>query len=160
VNPDDLIAIARNLAAGKVGGRRGRPKQSELRRAVSTAYFALFHILARCCADKLVGSTPAKRRQSAWHLAYRALEHGRAKNQCEKQEMQLFPTGIQDFGEWFVEMQRSRHRADYAPEATFSRSQVLQQIDESEKAMTGFRSTATMDQRAFAVHVLFKPRND
>lgn len=28
--------------------------QAHLRRAVSTAYYALFHCLARCCADTLV----------------------------------------------------------------------------------------------------------
>ena len=36
----------------------------------------------------------------------------------------------------------------------------VQQIDESEKAIAGFRGTATIDQRAFAVHVLFRSRND
>ena len=41
MNPHDLIRIARHLASGAVGGIRGRPRQAELRRAVSAAYYAL-----------------------------------------------------------------------------------------------------------------------
>ena len=43
MNPRDLIKIARQLASGAVDGNRGRPRQAELRRAVSAAYYALFH---------------------------------------------------------------------------------------------------------------------
>ena len=82
MNPEDLIRIARGLAGGAIGGNIGRPRQAELRRAVSAAYYALFHALARCCADTLVGATPASRSQTAWTQTYRALEHGYAKNQC------------------------------------------------------------------------------
>lgn len=39
--PDDLLEQARHLA----NGERRRPKQASLRRAVSTAYYALFHLL-------------------------------------------------------------------------------------------------------------------
>ena len=55
MNPDDLIRIAEHLASGGVRGRIGRPVQAELRRAVSATYYALFHALARCCANMLVG---------------------------------------------------------------------------------------------------------
>ena len=161
MNPDDLIRIARHLAAGGVGGRRGRPRQAELRRAVSAAYYALFHVLARCCADTLVGSSPARRRQPAWERAYRSLQHTFAKDQCNNQnEMRQFPLEIQDFGRRFVAIQRYRHQADYAPEATFSRSQVLELIDEGETAIADFGNAAAMDRRAFAVHVLFRSRRD
>ena len=161
MNPEDLIRIARHLAAGGVGGRRGRPRQAELRRAVSAAYYALFHALARCCADMLVGSTPARRRQPAWERAYRSLEHGVAKDRCNNQrEMRQFPAEIQDFGQWFVVIQRYRHQADYVPEATFSRSQVLELISEADRAIAGFRRADTIDQRAFAIHVLFRSRRD
>lgn len=56
MNPRHLIRIARQLASGVVSGSRGRPRQAELRRAMSAAYYALFHALAYCCADRLAGS--------------------------------------------------------------------------------------------------------
>ena len=49
--------------------------QASLRRAISTAYYAVFHSLARIAADLIVGTD----RNEAWHQAHRALEHGSAK---------------------------------------------------------------------------------
>ena len=161
MNPDDLIRIARHLATGGVSGGRGRPRQADLCRAVSTAYYALFHALARCCADMLVGSAVARRRQNAWDRMYRALEHGLVKNQCnDLQQMQLFPPDIQGFGRHFVAMQRFRHQADYAPHQTFSRSQTLELINECERVIPDLRGAPAIDQRAFAVHILFRTRRD
>lgn len=54
--PFDLIRIAEQLASGAIGSGRGRPRQAELRRAVSAAYYAMFHALARCCAEYARGS--------------------------------------------------------------------------------------------------------
>ena len=154
----DLLRIAKQLASGAVGGNRGRPRQAELRRAVSTGYYALFHTLARCGANLLGGATRASRSQPAWRQIYRALEHGHAKNQCDRPMMSRFPAEIRKFGESFAAMQRQRHAADYDPEANFSRSDVLQLIDETERAIIQFESAAPKDRRAFAIYVLFKLR--
>ena len=66
---------------------RGRPRQTELRRAVSAAYYALFHTLANSCATTLVGSTRANRDQTAWRQTYRSLEHGHAQRQCDNRSL-------------------------------------------------------------------------
>ena len=147
------------MAAGGVGSGVGRPRQDELRRAVSCAYYAMFHALASCCADMLVGATRARRRQEAWRRTYRALEHGHAKNQCANARMLSgFPPAIQDFGELFIYMQRRRHTADYDPDANFSRSDVIQFIDETEIVIAEFESVDARDRRAFAVFVLLRNR--
>ena len=73
----DFIETARHLTTSS----SGRPRQSDLRRAVSTAYYALFHCLAICCANMLVGGPGASRSEAAWRQAYRALNHG-AKKRC------------------------------------------------------------------------------
>ncbi len=135
MNPDDLIRIAEHLASGGVRGRIGRPVQAELRRAVSATYYALFHALSRCCANMLVGATPASRSQQAWRQVYRALEHGHAKNQCSNWNMfSRFPYQIQDFGLLFAAVQRQRQDADYDPYAQFFRSDVLAFIDQSQES--------------------------
>ena len=46
MNWRDLIAIAQALARGAVPPRIGRPRQAELRRALSTIYYAMFHSFA------------------------------------------------------------------------------------------------------------------
>ena len=159
MNPDDLIRIAEHLASGGVRGGVGRPVQAELRRAVSAAYYALFHALCRSCANMLVGATPVSRRQQAWRQVYRALEHGYAKNQCAHPNRLLgFPQQIQEFGRIFVTMQRHRQDADYDPNVQFFRSDVLRFIDEAKRSISEFADTDARDQQAFAVHVLFRVR--
>ena len=43
MDPDDLLRIAEGLARGALGSGVGRPRQAELRRAVSAAYYSMFH---------------------------------------------------------------------------------------------------------------------
>ncbi len=158
MNPRDLLRIARQLASGEAVGNLGRPRQAELRRAVSAAYYALFHALAHCCANRLAGSDRAR---VAWIQTYRALEHGHARNQCDNQSaMRSFPSEIRAFARWFVFMQGQRQQADYSPGATFSRGPVLQFIDESENAIDALENAPNADRRAFAINVLFRSRRD
>ena len=160
MNPEDLIRIARGLAGGSIGGNIGRPRQAELRRAVSAAYYALFHALARCCADTLVGATPASRSQTAWTQTYRALEHGYAKNQCVRPAINGFPPEIRAFGRAFSEMQRNRNVADYATESALSRAETMRLIDWTEDVIADFATVPAADRRAFSVYVLLRIRAD
>jgi uncharacterized protein (UPF0332 family) len=159
MNPHDLLRAAYQLA---LEPGIGRPRQVNLRRAVSTAYYALFHALANCCADMLAGSTRANRSQRAWRQTYRALEHGHAKNQCVNQSvMSRFPLQIRGFGEAFIEMQALRHTADYDPDPDdqFARAEVIEYIEESEQAIQRFESVPANDRRAFAIYVLLRLRS-
>lgn len=157
MNPHDLLRAAYQLA---LEPSIGRPRQANLRRAISTAYYALFHALANCCADMLAGSTRARRSQRAWRQTYRALEHGHAKNQCANQSvMSRFPLEIRGFGEAFIEMQALRHTADYDPDGQFARAEVLGYIEESEQAIRAFENVPASDRRAFAIYVLLRLRS-
>ena len=159
MNPRDFIRIARQLASGAVGRGRGRPRQAELRRAVSAAYYALFYLLAGNAANTLAGARPSARNRQFWMQTYRAVEHRHAKNQClNKAVMRRFPPEIQDLGENFANMQTHRHDADYNPEAAFRRSQVMRLIDYAEMAIDGFDRVPAPDRRAFALHILLRHR--
>ena len=151
----DFVATTRDLAAS----RSGRPRLTNLRRAVSTTYYALFHCLAECCANMLIGGTGADRSEAAWRQAYRALQHGLAGKHCEhKQNIERFPGEIQDFANVFVDMQKKRHSADYDPGAAFSKLEVLQGISEAENVIRSFGRVPAKDRRAFAVYLLFDIR--
>jgi uncharacterized protein (UPF0332 family) len=152
---DDLIATAILLASGS----QGKPVQAHLRRAVSTAYYALFHKLALCCADLLIGSSGAKRSKPAWNQVYRSLEHGLAKQACEdKKTMAQFPAEIQDFANMFVAMQIERHDADYDPDKRFFKSAVIFSIAACSVTIDDLATAPIKDRRAFAVWVLFRKR--
>ena len=129
---------------------------------MSTIYYALFHCLARNCADTLVGKTRKHRRESAWRQAYRALEHGYARSQCSHSDIlsgnQKFSQQIQYFISSFTDMQRKRHQADYDPVGRWSKSDVLDDLDNAADASDEFEAAPLKDRRAFAVFVLLKSR--
>ena len=113
MNSPDLIEAARALAES--GG--APPTQARPRRAVSTAYYAMFHTLAASAADLFIGPT----RSAAWHQAYRALEHGRARRACQQgQAMREFPEEVRDFARAFVVLQKARQQADVNAKRAFA----------------------------------------
>jgi hypothetical protein len=111
----DLLTTAEALAATS----KGKPKQAHLRRAVSTTYYALFHCLAKCCADMLVGASKAGVSPEAWKQVYRSLEHGYCKGPCSNRTVvSKLPQAIQDFANHFVQMQAKRHAQPIATVVT------------------------------------------
>lgn len=128
---------------------------------MSTAYYALFHCLAKSSADLLVGGENANRSRHAWKQVYRGLQHTTAKNNCKDQNLvRRFPLDIQDFPDLFIVMQEKRHRADYHPHATFSKSEALEDIAQCETAIRRYSDVDVKDRRAFVAYVLFKRRVD
>ena len=119
MRPPDLIEAARVLTESGPG----RPTQARLRRAVSTAYYAMFHCLAAAAADLFIG----RQRTPAWHRVYRALDHGRARSEClQRQTIREYPAEIRKFAEVFVALQKARQQADYALDTeTYRKSDVL-----------------------------------
>ena len=158
MDPTDLIDSARQRAGGVAPFLPGRPRQTDLQRAVSDAYYAMFHSLATCGANTLAGTGYAARRQAEWRQIYRALEHRYARQQCNNQLLAQFPTSIRRFGRHFADTQQLRHRADYDPDAIFTRREVLRIINETEEIIRDFQHAPADRRRAFAIHVLFRTR--
>ena len=137
-----------------------KPRQVNLRRATSTAYYALFHCLAQNCADALAGRSYSNRNTRAWNQAYRALQHGDARKRCQRKGIiGRFSQDIQDFAEVFCEMQAQRHQADYDPHVTLHRSEVVGDIDRVENCVDRFGKASTQDRRTFAIYVLLPLRS-
>lgn len=156
MKPADLVATSRRLVGAS--GRQ-KPRQSDLKRAASTAYYALFHALCWTCADSFVGGTGADRSNPAWRQAYRAVEHGYAKGQFSNARiMGRFPQAIQDFGNLFVDLQAERHKADYDPHYRCKRSDVAASIAGAESAIRALSAARIRDRRALAAWVLLKDR--
>ena len=60
---DDLLDIARRLAGSNA-------TQTDLRRAISSVYYAMFHAICQSNADTLVGANPQDRDQLAWRQVF------------------------------------------------------------------------------------------
>lgn len=135
-----------------------RPQQSDLRRAVSTAYYALFHTLAREAANRLVGVETSAPHSPAWTQAYRALDHGTARAGCEQARRLGFSEPLTACADIFLVLQKERHRADYDPDYRTSRAEAQALISQAESAIAAFNNAPAADRRAFLIHLIFNRR--
>ena len=116
MNPEHLLEQAERLASAGTG----RPRQADLRRAVSTAYYALFHLLTRESSRKVASHVGLRL------LVARAFNHAEmkrasvafAKKQLPEDLGSTMPTAtisadLQMVANSFVQLQEYRHRADY-----------------------------------------------
>jgi hypothetical protein len=106
---DDLLEQAYHLARRD----RGHPKQASLRRAVSTAYYPLFHLLI----DEAVGNWTIERQRA---VLARTFDQGKMRAVCDGYVKAFFRAGqpasgvpLQSVAEAFGLLQRRRHIADY-----------------------------------------------
>ena len=110
---DDLLEQARFLAAYE--GENS--KQTSLRRSVSTAYYALFHLLAEDASDRWHGSLEAKTG------IQRGFNHGTMRsvsNQFQKtnwrdwhDSQRAVPLALMRVAKAFTDLQDFRQSADY-----------------------------------------------
>ncbi len=141
----ELIRASRLLAAGQ-------PSQEALRRAVSTAYYAMFHALATSNADLIVGArTPDN--ESDWIATYRALQHYRAEKPLHGWP-HLFSLPLQNFAIVIGGIKRRRENADYNPAANFAQNQVIDWIDNAERAINDFNAASSQERAMVAIATL------
>jgi uncharacterized protein (UPF0332 family) len=133
---DDLLDQAYHLARKE----NKKPKQASLRCAVSTAYYALFHLLI----EETVANW--KRTAQRARLA-RAFEHRKMMTASKKVTKSPFPGGhpatiadLKKVAHAFVQLQEHRHMADYDNSTNWSRTQALAQINLAADAFRSWRS--------------------
>jgi hypothetical protein len=163
---EHLFEQAYRLAAGST---TGRPRQVDLRRAISSAYYGLFHFVLASLADEFVGIN--QRASNRYALVYRSVDHRTLKDLCIEAKkrnpsgryLRYLPPGgfgaeIQEFSVFAVELQERRHSADYDPLARFRRSDVTLSIDTARDAIRLLASASTQRRKTFLTLLLCPPR--
>lgn len=164
---DDLLSQAEALA--RLDAQR--PKQANLRRAVSSAYYAVFHYLIHeaCCVQ--IGTQHS---QIPFRYALgRAFTHAVMKQACTsfgggtlKDAVikglprnplgnYVIPTAIQDIAATFAELQEKRHLADYDLTERFRRSDVLALIEQVRNDVKNFATLPPSDHKKFFLACLW-----
>ena len=147
------------------------PKQAHLRRAVSAAYYALFHLLID---EALRVMTPASPPQLA-EVMRRAFNHADMKNACQgfssgnpQKEVRkvlmnykdddsplLLSAELKLVSRTFVSMQRKRHLADYDNLTTFTTIEVEELLDDTLSAFSAWEKIKeTPDANVFLCSLL------
>ncbi len=168
IKPEWLLRQADELA-GRTAGV-GQPRNADLRRGTSAAYYALYHeMVNRACAHLLPRSGNTQR----WRLA-RLFTHRSLLQVCEwvlgpkapplKVRITMLAlrssSRLQDVALAFQTLQQARHEADYDHMADFTRPVTLSLIDQSRDAirkleLLSSRSPRIYDQ--FMAHLAMCP---
>lgn len=133
-------------------------QQAHFRRAISTAYYAMFHALLQNNADMLYGRETSQPRSLGWTAIYRSLAHARAKSKMTPRNLTGFPDAINDFASTFLDLQQQREDADYNPNAIFTYSDTVNAINRAASDIAGFFDVDEDNLRALAAHLLFDNR--
>lgn len=160
---NDLLIQARMLATLEPT----KPKQASLRRAVSTAYYALFHLLTAACIQRFAPTVPV----SLGPRIARALSHAEMKDVCVSVSkgnsgpvLQVlvpasFSVEIRNVAKAFVDLQEARHFADYDLSAFHNRLDSVEFINQAERAFADWNRIRASDEAAvFLSALLFAKR--
>ena len=128
-----------------------------LKKAISAAYYAMFHALCYSNANVLMGRSARVARLSGWTRAYRAVDHGAAKERLLQYRPVASPA-VRNFGLVFSTLQENRHSADYDPSARFYRANAVSLIDRAEDAIQVLLSAEDSERRELAAAVLMRGR--
>ncbi len=164
IQPPRLLLQASRLARPPHGTDQAR--NADLRRAVSAAYYAVFHSLTVSAAQHLL---PNGAREDRLRLT-RSFDHGAVADVCgwllgaagprtsspARPIVQPLLTNAKlvSVAEAFLRLQQQRHRADYDHLAAFSQSLVLSHIGLAKLAIANIRQLCgSHDGQAFFVLV-------
>lgn len=164
-NPDHLFEQADKLITPQVG----RLRQSDIRRAISAAYYGIFHATITKAVDQFVGAT--NRDKSHYGLVYRSVSHSRLRELCTEVQKSILSNRYRPYvpstgsgphivavAEAIVELQEKRHSADYDVMVRMNRSDAALAIATARAALGRFDKASQQEQLAFLSLLLFSPR--
>lgn len=136
----ELLQVAVHLATYE----GAHPTQAALRRAVSTAYYALFHLLIKNAAQRWQGSP------EAFTGLQRSFQHGLMKNVSFQfgskywtdwhDVNQAVPPSLQNVAKTFIALQAARHTADYNNHRQWTVVEVQTLLDATQLAFDDWLS--------------------
>jgi uncharacterized protein (UPF0332 family) len=146
--PRELLKLTKRL----LGQATTAPNQAGLRRAISTAYYAVFHLLTLEAGGVFVG------RPETVELIVRAYDHGEMAKVSRFFAEGNLPRMLVSLGRSFsdpnqrrtlaelklvagafVELQDARHKADYDLTARYDRSEATRLVDLAESAFSAWK---------------------
>jgi hypothetical protein len=158
-------------ATSAIAALKKRPRQSVLRRAVSTAYYALFLELVHDAGRNLAPASPA----ALAAIVSRQLQHKQMVDACKQWEKGAksdspwkaylpagtVPAALVDVAAAFVELQEARHEADYSLGARLSKAAANAAVQQARDAIRDWRALRVTDPvtaNVFLASLLHKVR--
>jgi hypothetical protein len=166
LNPTHLLDQAAGLCASRSGRK---PRQVDLRRSVSSAYYAVFHLVLTALADEFVGKT--LRSDPRYWLAYRSVDHRSLRTTCGEigrpklspKFQAICPDGdmgqdMRAFADNVNRLQSLRHDADYNPAELITSVDALFAHYLAGDAILKFNTAPSESRKVFLTLLAFPPR--
>jgi len=167
LNPEHLLEQAERLV---VPPPAGPPRQVDIRRAISSAYYSLFHSTLIAAADTVVGQV--HRNTARYALVYRSIDHGALKSTCDIARQAQLPSShrlygpdggflpvIKDFATSALALRGRRLMADYDPMPRFRTADALFAVETARTALRKWNQAPAEQRSAFVWLLLFRPRD-
>jgi uncharacterized protein (UPF0332 family) len=165
LNPEHLISQAARLVEPPPAGP---PRQVDVRRAISAAYYAVFHAILIAAADTIIGRV--HRGTPSYVLVYRSIDHKGVRTICDIAQRPPtqryrpfvpdpgFGNDIHAFADATVALQEQRHTADYDPSGQFRTAHATRAIDLARTALRHWEAASETERNLFLTLLLFPPR--
>jgi hypothetical protein len=142
--------------------------ETDLRRAISTAYYGVFHFTLRALADWIVGA--AHRSAALYVLVYRSVDHKILRALCDQfrgfrlnAAIQPYePAGgfeaVESFARSVLYLFEQRISADYDPAHLFDPTEVSGTVSSARAAARNFQAATPEQREAFLTLLAFRAR--
>ncbi len=148
--------VSRLLSLAEELTEMGKRSSAIRRRAISTAYYAVFHQIAKVCAETLLSGV--EQSSDEYTRIYRALDHGPLKSGWLNQKGPLNQiTALKQIGDLVAPLQTERIRADYLPPLPhpFSYREARTIVQQSRRAVEALDGLTLDERRSLATGLLF-----
>jgi hypothetical protein len=141
----------------------------DLRRAISDAYYGIFHATLAAAADQFVGVS--RRSTNRYVLVYRSISHGAVYELCSEVRKPALPRSLvrhsppggfglnlRGYADGVLELQARRLSADYDPLMRYRRADVVAAVIAEQSALARFKNATDAEREAFLALLVFRPR--
>lgn len=141
----------------------------DLRRAISAAYYGLFHAILTAAADEFVGRN--QRLTPRYALTYRSIDHAALRSLCKEVQKTTLPakyvqylpasgfgSNIQAFAAAVIDLQEKRLSSDYDPLFRVRTSDAVLAVKTARSALRRFQKVSKARREVFLSLLVFAPR--
>ena len=143
LQPTTLIDSADNSVNNALPGR---PTRETIHRAVSTAYYAVFHAISASNADVQHGVPTNTASARAWTNTYRRMRHNFAARSLNSHLFHLTP-GARFLANSFTNLKAARETADYDPNRALTTAEANYWIRVARTALSALQAMTAADRQ-------------
>jgi hypothetical protein len=160
-DPDRLFELADELI-------NGHKSETDIRRAIATAYYGVFHFILRQVADTIAGS--GNHKTNLYNMVYRSVQHKPLRDLCNQFRGTTLGPNVKPyspldgfgpivaFAGLIYELYEQRILADYVPFRAFEEGKSRITVGYGREAVKHFKEAKLEQRAAFIALLTIKPK--